>query len=139
MKRLINLFTIGLFLATFAPACVHLTGSDISDETILKNRINRVWEAKLKKDWNTVYDLCCLEYKQAVSRKQFLKGANLEVVRFEITDLQIFPEEKRAEVTISFDITYMSFQFKDSKTKEQWVWEDGNWFLKLKPLKAFPK
>ena len=36
MKRLINVFTIGLFVVTFGPACVHLTVSGISDETILK-------------------------------------------------------------------------------------------------------
>lgn len=138
MKKLSSLFVVSS-LIILGISCAHLPLSRIADEEILMQRVKGAWDARIKKDWDTVYDFTWEGYKKEVPRKQFIEGANLDVLRFEIKDFQIWPEEKRAEVTISFDISYMGFQLKNSKFKEEWAWEKENWFFKLKPLKTFSK
>lgn len=137
MIKVSRSFMIGLFIMIFGISCAHLPGFGVSDEEALRERVVRVWEAKIKKDWGTVYDLTWEEFKKEVSREQFVGAANLEVNRFEIKDLEIRPEERRATVMIRFDMTYLGFQLRGTEIKEEWMREAGSWFLIQRPITNF--
>ena len=127
-----NTSIILLILILVIAGCAHFLKSP-KNEKFLQKKVQKEWEAKMEKDWGAVYDLTCNEFKAKVKREKFIQGANLNVENFSIEKIEIDPENGKAWATIRFDINQMGFPFKGITLKEEWIWEEGEWRLNLKP------
>jgi len=128
-KRLLLLLGLIVFLVS---GCAHLPGARKSEKG-LRERVTKEWEAKVKSDWGTVYDLTAARFKAKMTREKFAGGTNIEVERFTIEKIEMDAAQAKAWAYISFDIKFMGKPFNGAKAKEEWVWEDGNWRLNLDP------
>jgi hypothetical protein len=122
---------LGLMLFIVS-SCAHLPGARKSEKG-LRQRVVKEWEAKLNDDWGTVYDLTAKRFKNAMKREKFVGGTTIEVERYVIQGIEIDPAQEKAWAQVMFDIRHMGLSFKGAKTKEEWIWEDGNWRLNLDP------
>ena len=117
-------------------ACAHLsTGS--KSEDALRQRVHTEWEAKVKKDWGTVYDLSVAEFKTKVDRNTFIQMANVNIEEFSIKEVKILEPGKKATAVVNYKTTHMQFKF-NMTANEEWVWEDGAWRLNLMPITGLP-
>lgn len=101
------------------------------DETTLRDRVTVEWEARLTNAWLTIYELTTKEYKQGHSSALFGSKSNATPINYKIKSIVIDPENKSAEVKVDYTIQHMTFEFAFVSV-ETWIWEYGNWYLKLK-------
>lgn len=127
---------IGLMLgvALLMSGCAHFTIRSGS-EAALRDLVLEEWQAKIDKEWGTVYDLASSKFRKSVKKDQFLRGCRLDVKDFTIANLKILPDKKQATVTVRFDIQQMGHLFKGMRLKETWLLEDGRWYLDM-PVKT---
>ena len=104
-------------------------------EAALRDLVSKEWQAKINKEWGTVYDLASSKFRKSTKRDQFLRGCRLDVKGFSISNLEISPDKKQATVTVRFDIQQMGHLFKGMQLKETWLLEDGTWHLDM-PVKT---
>jgi len=128
-KRCFILLSLMLFVIS---GCAHLPGNRKSEKT-LRDRVTQEWEAKVNDDWGIVYDLTTKEFKSKMKRDKFVGGSNIEVASYVIEEIEIASAQEKAWAHVGFDIMYMGMPFKGAKTKEEWLWEDGEWRLNLNP------
>lgn len=127
---------IGLMLGVvlLMNGCAHYITKQGS-EVALRDLVSKEWQAKIDKEWGTVYDLASSGFRKSVKRDQFLRGCRLDVKDFTIANLEISPDKKQATVTVRFDIQQMGHFFKGMRLKETWLLEDGRWYLDM-PVKT---
>ena len=139
LKNLNNLFP-GFFLLfaavfLFMCGCAHInpTDSEICLQNLqnLQKRVSREWRAKMDSDWGAVYALTTKRYKENITRDQFIRGGNLDVRGFSIKKIGFAADKKAAVVTICFDTIGQGMLFKGMQLRETWIWEEGEWRLKL--------
>lgn len=98
----------------------------------LTRAINNEWSAKVNKDWGAVYDLATQSFKTQIKKNDFIKYANLDVLDYNIKDVQIGPDGETATAVI--DYTALTMGYKIPMTaKEKWVSEKGGWRLEMPP------
>ena len=130
-KLILCLFVLLMFVA-----CAHLSTGSKSEES-LRQRVHTEWEAKVKKDWGTVYDLSVAEFKNKVDRNSFIQKANVNIEEFSIKDIKILEPNRKANAVVNYKITHMQFKF-NMTANEEWLWEDGAWHLNLMPVLGLP-
>ena len=111
--------------------CAHLSGKSKS-EGALRDRVNQEWGAKVKGDWGAVYDLTSREFKNKTDRNRFIRRSNLRIENYSIKEVRIDSEQGKAWAQVSYDINHMGMSFTGANSKEEWIWEDGEWRLNLK-------
>ncbi|QTA80402.1 Uncharacterized protein dnl_27050 [Desulfonema limicola] len=134
MKRVFFKLSIMIISVLYLTAgCTHMGLSDSDNKHLLIKRVQAAWEAKINKDWGIVYDMSVDAYKKKVKRDDFIRRANINVEEFSIEDIKIIDPGKKAVAHINQKIKQMGFDFT-SVHKEEWLWENGNWYLNLMPL-----
>ena len=104
-------------------------------EENLHDRVDKFWKAKIEGDRETIYRMISKSYREEVELKKFLKAPLLEVSSYSIENIELDPPE--AVATVDYRFSNMGFDF-DTVSKEKWVFEDGNWFLHMKPAGGMP-
>lgn len=132
MTSLILLVSIFLIFT----ACAHMTVNPKS-ENALRQKVQMEWEAKIKKDWGVVYDLAVDEYKNKIDRDSFVQRANINVKEFSIKEVKIIEPGKKALAVVDSKLSQMGFDINIT-TREEWLWENGDWHLNLLPTLGFP-
>jgi hypothetical protein len=128
------LLRLGVILLMLTSGC-SLYLMKANSEEALKQRAQRVWEAKMKGDWGTVYDMADSKFRQGTSREQFMTGSKLVVKGFTITEAKVSADSKEGIVTVKFKTMVMTYNLEPI-LKENWVFEDGAWRLKLSDQKT---
>ena len=129
IRKTTGLLILSIFI--LSSGCAHLRLLP-EGEKALQKKIQIEWEAKVQKDWGTVYDLAVEEYKKKVNRSRFIQGANLNITGFDIKEVNIIEPEKKALSTVSYTINQMGFKF-NMTSKEEWLMENNTWRLNLLP------
>jgi len=121
--------TVCLFVLCSACAQFQL---DPRGEDALRNRVQTLWEAKVKNDWAAVYDMTAESYRMKVDKNAFLQAPKAATQGFVIKEIELVEPGKKAVVTVESRIEVMGRQFPMA-IRETWVWEEGVWRLKLAP------
>ncbi len=101
------------------------------DEKTLHERAEKLWQAKMEGDRETIYNMSVESYREKVELKRFLRGPLINIISFSIQEIKTdLPD---AQVTVNYRFSHQGFEF-DAIAKDQWVWENENWYLKMKPL-----
>jgi len=122
---------IYVWLFVLSSACAQFQLNPRSEDA-LRKRVQTLWEAKTRNDWATVYDMTVESYRVKVDKNAFMQAAKVGTSGFVIKAIELVEPEKKAVVTVESQIELMGQQFPMT-IKEQWVWEEGAWCLKLFP------
>ena len=123
-----------LGVAFLMSGCAHFIAKTGS-EAALRDLVSKEWQAKIDKEWGTVYELTSSKFRKSIKRDRFLQGCRLDVKSFTIANLEISPDKKQAAVTVRFDIQQMGHFFKGMQLKETWIMENCEWRLDM-PVKT---
>ncbi len=127
--RLTKLMGVLWILLSFA-ACAHIATAPPSEEKLMQN-VKKAWEAKVNKDWGTVYDMAAEAYKKSIKRDAFIQGSNIQIADFTIKEAKILPESgNKAQAVVDYTIIHMGFKFNNT-ARESWIWEGGEWRLAM--------
>jgi hypothetical protein len=106
----------------------------ISKEEALRNRVNALMQAKIDGKWDIVYDLYDSSYRKTLSREQFASRSRAMLFKnFSIETIEILPSGTEAKVKVRTDISMKGFDFKGAPENQNWIEENGKWFMKVKP------
>ena len=83
-KYVTCLLVLMAFLLT--SGCSHILQS-ASPQQMLKARVDQLWQARMAKDNETVYEIADSKYRETVSQKDFLKKSGMNVLTYEITEI----------------------------------------------------
>ncbi len=114
-----------LFIIFILSACV----SDKINPNALEERVKGCWQAKQNKEWNKSYEFYCKKYKNQISYENFIKSSNLDITGFKVEKTDFREKEKTATVTVSFDNQSHGFHFQGIKIREEWIYEENNWYV----------
>ena len=133
MKRIVIRLGLFIFLLVFFSGCAHLGLMDRTGEEALRQKVVKEWQAKVDQEWGTVYELTTKAYKKAIQRNSFIKRANITVKEFDIKEIKLSDTGQTAIVRVEGLIMQSVYKFNLPFT-ENWVIEDGQWHLELKPF-----
>ena len=122
-----------IFIAACYPACQSSPTRDA-----LEKRVQRCWKYRTAGDWGSIYDMLCGDEKKMIARDHFLrdKKALFKSTSFQIQSIRV--DGNRGEVVINhgWQIELLipgPDRIKTGSTllTEQWVFENGDWFIAL--------
>ncbi|GEM_PF-3169779 len=121
------LVSSALVLVLLAAACASKATSGASArEEKLTQAATTLWDAKVKKDWGTVYDLTTAAYKQRVTKADFLASSLVEIKAYTIKKVTIDQTGDTAQVEVAATIAQAGFDFP-AAIKDKWQLENGSW------------
>lgn len=131
MNHLSRIFLLFLLLAGVGCSAMNLTPQP--PEEAIRGRVEKMMQAKTDEKWDIVYDLCDKDYRNKVSKEQFLQRKhNIGFVHYVIDQVKIKPSGTEAEVTLKLDMLMMGFLFEKTPTIQQWVKQNGKWYFLMK-------
>lgn len=92
-------------------------------------------------DWDPLllYEMHWSGYREKVDLNRFLQTGrgNMRYVEFQIRDVLEFDPEM-ATVRVVLDFESMGFTFPGRREDQVWVWEEGDWFIRIEPVWRHP-
>lgn len=107
---------------------------DVNPEDLLRQKVQAEWDARVNKNMGVVYDMTVKAYQEKVSRDKFLQQPSIAIQNFTIKEIKITEPDKKAESSVEYSTNQMGFDFMFT-SKEDWLWEDGDWRLNVSPVK----
>ena len=94
-------------------------------ETDLRQRVDMLWNARVNKDWNTVYELADTAFKTKTPKAEFVSSGELQpVLSYQIIDIEKV-NDTHTDVTVKFKLEKMGF-ILNPQMRESWIFEKGN-------------
>jgi len=129
------LFIVMIALASTACAALR---SKAPDEA-LRERVQGMMQAKINKDWGTVYTYFDESFQKRESKEAFSNKIGSMIFKaYTIEKIEILPSGKEATVKIKGDIQAKGFDFKGTPSTQHWIMEGGEWRLQV-PLRTEAK
>ncbi|MBF0391007.1 MAG: hypothetical protein HQK71_12985 [Desulfamplus sp.] len=131
-----------LYFLSFLSICLYFLSSCIpynrplSEEDILRERVNLYWDKKISGDYDKMYSLEADVNRNRLQLDDYKKvfGDQSKVARYNIEKVNIDSEKKEAKVSITYEIELKIpipglLGYKKSLTTDDiWLFENGNWF-----------
>jgi hypothetical protein len=135
-----NLRVIMLLVLSFALLVSVSTGYTASPpqgpEETLKKRVEGLMGARIQGNWAEVYDFYDSAFRETISREDFDNHPrNMLFKSFRIEEIEILPSGEEATVKVRMDFSARGYDFKDAPENQQWIKQEGQWFLKVRPRK----
>ncbi len=108
--------------------CAHQPGRPKSS---LSERVSMAWQSKVENKWGIVWEMASVDSQSKISRDEFLRRTNLDVLDFAIEKIEMASEEKFAKATIRFTTRKMGIKISNIQIAETWVLEEDEWRLVL--------
>jgi hypothetical protein len=102
----------------------------------LDQKIQQEWTARKSRNMEAVYEMTTQAHKKEVSRGDFLQRNHIYIEDYTVKDVKIEESGKEAFSTVDYLTNQMGFKFTFT-TKEKWIWENGEWRLKLPSPKEY--
>ena len=119
-------------LMVLALACAHVLTRDPSAR--LEKRVSDYWEARKTKDLLKAYDFYGRDYKSEISKTDFIKSANIDVLAFQIADIHLSEDQTKAEVSVIYDAVILGYRVSGIKTEDEWIYENNDWYFSPKKM-----
>lgn len=119
-----------LFIALLLLAgCVTLQGKEHSQS--LEKRVSEYMQAQIDRKWDKVYTFFDSSYRETVSQESFIQTPrNVDFKAFKVEEIKVSPSENQGTVKVRIEIEFKGFTFPDAPQTQNWIKENGNWFLK---------
>jgi uncharacterized protein YceK len=124
-----------IFLGLVISGCA--TFEPTSPQKAIRERVEKLMDAKMNNDWATVYDLLSPAYREKVSKDGFVqKSRGLMFTGYTIDSIEIKPSGDKAVVELTYSVNMRGFEFKDNPETQQWVKKGWHWYMDLEPKSA---
>jgi hypothetical protein len=109
--------------------CAALSPQSTTQET-LEERVKNFMQAQIDRKWDQAYSFFDVSSREKISRESYLsQPRKLSLKKYEIKEIAVLPPGDRATVKVTYDIFMMGFEFKDAPQTQNWVKENGGWFI----------
>lgn len=109
--------------------CAALSPQSAKQET-LEERVKNYMQAHSDRKWEQVYSFFDASSREKTSRESYLsRSRKLAFKRYEIKEITVLPPGDRATVKVTYDISMMGLDFKGAPETQNWVKENGGWFI----------
>lgn len=126
-KRLFTLFPLAFLFLIVLSSCDTKKNNDTAREELLKQRIDKLWNARIATDKKTIYTMTDNAYRKKVSEEQFLRMGDYQVAGFyEIVESKLDPDKNTAQVIVKYKTMQMGYML-EPKIMENWLFENGEW------------
>jgi len=102
-----------------------------SEEEILRNRVDALWQAKKTDNWEVVYGMADQKFRKTVSLNKFLRGKTLVVMDYSISKVTVDPADPANGVSVVSFKTIVMGRVMNPSVSDKWLNEDGIWNVKL--------
>lgn len=111
-----------------------------SPEAQLMERVTDYWAAKADGDAIATYPFYSSAYRGEVPLKSHARRGNIAFSSWSLQSLEVLPSVEEARVTVQADMQVMGLTFANATMTENWVLEDGVWYLDAPtPRQSFQK
>ncbi len=99
----------------------------------VKKRAKAYWVAIEVGKFQEAYEnMLCNETKESLSMRDFIaRMARVPYSNIEVLESALSPDGKRAEVQLRFDVSMMGHEMTGMKMRQEWMFENGQWRLRL--------
>ena len=106
-------------------------------EEALRERVDAMMNARINNDWEKVYTYLDSSYRKNESKDSFLnKKRDANTTTFTIDQIDIQPSGAEATVKLKNDLNMKGFDLKNNLETQNWIKEDGQWYLQVKTDEA---
>ncbi len=124
-----------LLMATLALGCAAL--SPVEETQALHQRVAQYMQAQVDGKWELAYSYLDPSSRAEMTRESYLKRPrNMPYRGFAVEEVRILPAGDRATVKVKIDVRFMSYDFKGAPQTQEWVREEGEWFVKAAQQQA---
>jgi hypothetical protein len=107
-----------------------------AEEVALKERVQRLWNAKVAEDWRGVYEYMPPDWRQRMPLEQFLRSKARFVYSTPVVEWVEIGELGDARARVSFgqrlnDPAISKMKPQPTSLIEPWIKVDGTWYLNL--------
>ncbi len=100
-----------------------------SDETVLREKVEKYWNSKLTGDLITCYQLEEPKFQKKVPISQYVKGGNIIYKEIKVDKIKIEGENATATINFKYIIPALGSRVVFSDTlQDEWVKLDGKWY-----------
>jgi hypothetical protein len=113
--------------------CATLSSLDTKQGT-LDERVKNFMQAQVDGKWDYAYSFFDSSSREKVSRENYVANyarQNKHSYKgFVIEEITVLPSGEKATVKVRIDISFMGYVFPGAPQTQNWVKENGGWFLK---------
>ena len=117
--------------------------NDAERQKRLNLRIKTLWEARLKGDYDTAYDIFDFAYKATQTKKSYVNNSGIITYRsYTLGEIAIAGTEASVPVKISYEVKPTVLEatgreitkpVTETDLATKWVWVDNDWFMVFSP------
>jgi hypothetical protein len=139
MIKAIQFTIISFFLIILTASISCASKSNEKLEETLRQRVESYMKASIEGDWASAYPFFESSYRKAVSEDQFTsKPRKVRTKGYTLKRIEMAPDGETAKIELSLDISFQGYTFKDAPKTQTWIWEKGNWYIKITDNAASP-
>jgi hypothetical protein len=124
--KLVRVLFLSVLLIGCIVGCAAVKPEENRSEDGLMKRVEMIWQAKVGGNWELVYDMTVLSYRQKVEKSAFLARPKVVIQSFAVKGLEMIDPGNKAQVKVDYKLNHMGYEF-DMTAEEIWVWEEGDW------------
>jgi hypothetical protein len=110
--------------------CAALSSLNTKQES-LEERVKNYMQAQIDGKWDHAYLFFDSSSREKVSKENYVhQTRKLSYKGFAIEEITMLPSGDQATVKVKIDISFMGYDFKGAPQKQDWVKENGGWFIK---------
>lgn len=119
-----------MFVGFCLTGCAGFNLSDsATSKAVLQQRVAQVWQAKQQDEWGKVFDLSMAQFNPKQTKGKFIRGGGLNVISFNIENIQVLPSHQKSLVKVCFNTKQMGIVLEGVCLTEKWVVHNGKWYL----------
>lgn len=113
--------------------CVAEPVSTVTPESQAKQRAVQYWQLVAEASFKEIYDgFLCEETRNEIPFREFVSiAARIPYEGVTVESAELAEDGTRALVRAKFNMAYNQYDLRGLTLKQDWFWENGNWFLKI--------
>jgi len=105
--------------------------SPLNTKQTLEERVKIFMQAQIDGKWDHAYSFFDSSSREKVSKENYLRAdRKLSYKGFAIEEITLLPSGDQATVKVRIDLSFMGYVFPRAPQTQNWVKENGEWFLK---------
>jgi hypothetical protein len=136
-SHIIGVSTV-LLAVLFLAGCGAVQRTKSDPQTLLLERVEAYNQARLEQRMEEVYDFYWSEFTDVVSRSMWHSQFSLpEILSHDLKDVE-FASDTEANVLVLISQDAMGYTIEGIKDEQEWVLENGQWYVKREPVFSTP-
>ncbi|MHB9098047.1 MAG: nuclear transport factor 2 family protein [Syntrophales bacterium] len=103
----------------------------------LEERVKNYMQAQIDRKWDRAYTFFDSSSREKVARESYVyRPRKVNFKAYTIEEIKVLPSGDQATVRVRMDIPYRGYTFKGVSYMQNWVKENGEWFVESGPAQS---